>query len=378
MRETTKARRAFFLLLVFGLALFSMPATALGQGTVPVVRNPKKPAPVPGSPSSLTLKEDLVIGLTGGAEGDLFAELRSVGVDDLENIWTLDWEDIKVRVFDKTGKPLITFGKKGQGPKELQNPNRMIVTGDGKAFIMDLNKLAIYSRAGECLKEFSLAKMRSFRMKSDRAGSIYLDSWDYGPDPATKTVKQTYKITKYDGDLKPLKTYPIAEEIASLGALNLFTPILYFHVTRENNIIWAMTSTYEFTVLDPSGRPIRKITKDYDPRKITAADEKKLLKERFGDQQIPAGMKINIPPAYPPLVHFIGDDDGRIYARTTEPDGKGGTWIDVFNPDGRYIARTSLPEDEMIFIVKNDKLYVLLSEDAEGRPLVKRYAMTWK
>ncbi len=32
----------------------------------------------------------------------------------------------------------------------------------------------------------------------------------------------------------------------------------------------------------------------------------------------------------------------------------------------------------MIFIVKNDKLYVLLSEDAEGRPLVKRYAMIWK
>jgi hypothetical protein len=365
-------------LLVLGAAFLSGPPEAQAQAGIQVVKNPKKPIAVAGSPSSLTLKEDLVIGLTGGAEGDLFAELRSVGVDDQENIWTLDWEDIKVRIFDKAGKPLITFGKKGQGPKELQNPGRMIVSGDGTAAIMDLNKLAFYARDGKCLKELSLGRTSSFRMKFDRSGFIYLDSWEYGPDPATKAVKQSWKVTKYDGDLKPLKTFPIAEEPAALGSLNLFTPILYFHVTRDNRIIWAITSTYEFTVLDPDGRTVRKIVKDYDPRKITAADEKELLKERFGDRQIPAGIKINIPPAHPPLVHFIGDDDGRIYARTTEPDGKGGTWIDVFDPDGRYIARTSLPEDETIFVVKKDKLYVLLSEDAEGRPLIKRYAMIWK
>lgn len=380
MADHRKLPHGILALIVLGAAVFSSPPAAAGQAEIQIVKNPKKPVAVAGSPSSLSLKQDLVIGLTGGAEGDLFAELRSVGVDDQENIWTLDWEDIKVRIFDKTGKPLIAFGKKGQGPKELQNPNRMIVSGDGIAAIMDLNKLAYYDRNGRCLKEQSLAQTRSFRMKYDRKGFLYLDSWDYGPDPAAKTVKQTWKITKYDGDLKPLKVFPIAEEPAAMGSLNLYTPILYFFVAKDERIIWsiAYTPAYEFTVLDPDGEPIKKIVKDYDPRKITSAEEKDLMKERFGDRQIPAGMKINIPPAYPPLEHFIGDDDGRIYARTTEPDGKGGTWIDVFNPDGRYIARTSLPKDEMIFIVKNDKLYVLKSEDAEGRPLVKRYAMIWK
>lgn len=367
-------------LLVLGFAVLSARSAPPEQARIQVVKNPRKPVAVAGQPSSLTLKEDLVIGLTGGTEGDLFAELRSVGVDDQENIWTLDWEDIKVRIFDKAGKPLITFGKKGQGPKELQNPGRMIVSGDGTAAIMDLNKLAFYARDGKCLKELSLGRTSSFRMKFDRSGFIYLDSWEYGPDPATKAVKQSWKITKYDGDLKPLKVFPIAEEPAAMGSLNIYTPILYFFVTKDERIIWtiAYTPAYEFIVLDPDGKPIKKIVKDYDPRKITSAEEKELMKERFGDRQIPAGMKIIIPPAYPPLVHFIGDDDGRIYARTTEPDGKGGTWIDVFDPEGRYVARTSLPEDETIFVVKKDKLYVLLSEDAEGRPLVKRYAMVWK
>jgi hypothetical protein len=367
-------------LVLFGFALLPGPQASSGQAGVQVVKNPRKPVAIAGSPSSLVLKQDLVIGLTGGAEGDLFAELRSVGVDDQENIWTLDWEDIKVRIFDKTGKLLITFGKKGQGPKELQNPGRMIVSGDGIAAIMDLNKLAYYDRNGQCLKEQSLAQTRSFRMKYDHKGFLYLDSWDYGPDEKTKQVKQTWKVTKYDGDLKPLKVFSIHEEPATMGSLNVYTPILYFHVTGDERIIWsiAYTPAYEFTVLDPDGKPIKRIVKDYDPRKITSAEEKDLMKERFGDRQIPAGMKIVIPPDHPPFQHFIGGDDGRIYARTTEPDGKGGTRIDVFDPEGRYIARTSLPEDETIFVVKNDKLYVLLSEDAEGRPLVKRYAMIWK
>ncbi len=122
MSERRSPARGFFGLSVFTLALLLGPRSAPGQTGVQVVKNPKKPAAVAGQPSSLTLKEDLVIGLTGGAEGDLFADLRSVGVDDQENIWTLDWEDIKVRIFDKTGKPLITFGKKGKVRRSSRTP----------------------------------------------------------------------------------------------------------------------------------------------------------------------------------------------------------------------------------------------------------------
>ncbi len=367
---------AFLALVAY---LITMPSPVEAQTGVQVVKNPRKPVAVAGQPSSLTLKEDLVIGLTGGPEGDLFAELRSVGVDDQENIWTLDSEDVKVRIFDKTGKPVITFGKKGQGPKELLGPFRMVVRGDGTAAFMDNTKLAFYGRDGQCRRELLLSRRGSSRMKFDPKGCIYLDAWEYGPDPSSKTMKQTWKITKYDADLKLLKTFPIAEASAALYAVDFFSPTLYFHVTADSRLIWVMTSKYEFNVLDPDGRTMLKIIKDYEPRKISAAEEKNLMKARYGDRQLPARIKINIPPAYLPLSYILVDDDTeRIYARTTEPDGKGGTWIDVFNPDGRYIARTLLPEDELVFVAKKDKLYVILSEDAEGRPLVKRYAMIWK
>ena len=136
MSEIGILRRVGLSLAAFGLAGASValtPDAAAAQkidvtteNGVTVVRNPKVPVPQPGGPSKLILKEDLVLGRDPAGGADLFAELRSVGVDGRENIWTLDWEDIKVRVFDKAGKLISTFGKKGQGPAEWQNPSRMI------------------------------------------------------------------------------------------------------------------------------------------------------------------------------------------------------------------------------------------------------------
>jgi len=72
------------------------------------------------------------------------------------------------------------------------------------------------------------------------------------------------------------------------------------------------------------------------------------------------------------------DEGGRIYVRTYETDGKGGTAVDVFAPEGLYIARFFIPEDEEAVTVRNDKLYAYLKESALGNPLVKRYALKWR
>ncbi len=336
---------------------------------VTVVRNPKKPVPLPSGPSKLLLKEDLVVGKEAGESGYLFAGLRSVGVDDQENIWTLDWQDIKIRIFDKNGKLFSTFGTKGQGPKELQSPSRMAVTRDGTGVILDLNKIAFYAVDGRCLKEISTARTNPFRLKIDGKGFIYLDSMDM-----RKTKVLT--LTKFDPELKPIGVVASYEEPFVLGVSNPFLTILYFHATKDGRLIWLVTKKYEFHVLDSGGKPIRKIVKDYTPLKISADEQKRILKEQYADR--PYQIKVEFPEAYPPVQYFIGDDEDMLYARTYEEDGKGGLWYDVFDPEGRSFTRFALPKEEMAFIIKKNKLYALISENEEGIPLVKRYAMEWK
>jgi len=363
------------LLLIFILATASfaqkIEITKLADGTT-LVRNPKTPVPQPGGPSKLTLKEDLVVGKQAGNAGPLIAQLRSVGVDDQENIWTLDWQDNKIRIFDKSGRLINTFGKKGQGPKELQNPSRMAVTGDGTALILDLNKIAFYSSAGECLKEISTAKGHPARLKIDGKGFIYLDSMDI-----TTSNTRVIKVIKYDAGLNPIMTLGSHEEPWKRAAVNPMMSIIYFHVTKDGRLFWLVTSKYEFHAYDAAGKPIQTIVKDYAPRKITSEDQKRLLKERFGGDT-PPSIKFEFAETYPPVSYFIGDDEGRLYAQTYEMDGKGGFWYDVFDTEGRCITRFSLPEGESAFVVKKGKLYTLIPEDEDGIPLVKRYALEWR
>jgi len=361
-------------IILFCLAAGSASRPGAGQKVavttengVTIVRNPKVPVPQPGGPSRLILTPDLVIGRDPAGGSDLFAELRSVGVDDGENIWTLDWEDIKVRVFDKTGRLISAFGKKGQGPSEWENPNRMIVMPDGTAVVLDLNKLTFYSLDGRCLKEISTAKSRMSRYRIDSRGTIYGDELDLGE-------KWIIKLIKYDSALNPLATLGEVEAPFKLGTINPIVILIYCHVTADDRLIWMTNAKYEFHVLSPEGKPLRTIVKDYAPVKVTKADQDRIL----GDRDAQYRSRVVFPGVFPPVMYFIGDPEGRLYAQTYETDAAGRLLYDVFDAEGRCITRFSLPREEMAFIVKKDKLYTLITEDEEGVPLIKRYAMEWK
>jgi hypothetical protein len=358
------------------LGLASLPAASGGDGQkidirtedgVTVVRNPGVPVPQPGGPSKLVLAQDLVIGKDPAGGPDLFAELRSVGVDDSENIWTLDWEDIKVRVFDKTGKLISTFGKKGQGPREWENPNRMVVLPNGTGVILDLNKLTFYALDGTCLKEISTAKSRMARFKIDSRGIIYADDMDLG-------AKKVLRLIRYDPELNPLATVAEFEEPFSPGAINPVVTLMLCHVTADDRLIWMVNAKYEFRVLGPDGKLLRRVIKDYHPVHVTQTDKDRIL----GDRDPQFRSRYVLPDVFPPVYFFIGDPEGRLYAQTYETDAKGWPLYDVFDADGRCVTRFALPREEMPMAIRNGKLYALISEDEEGVPLVKRYAMEWK
>jgi len=338
---------------------------------VVIVSNSKKPDPAPGGPSQLFLKEDLVIGRESSADSYLFASLGYVGADDQENIWALDLKDFKVRIFDKTGKLVNTFGKKGQGPGEWNDPGQMVVLSNGTAAILDTSKLTFYSLNGKCLKEISKAKNEISQIAIDSKGTIYGENLDMD----FQTQKMHMKVLRYDQSLNPIATIAVVDVPFKFDAISVFPPILQCHVTADDRLIWMSSYVYTYNVLDSDGKLMRKITKDFTPVKISAAEKKQILKQ--GGRAI-SDFHLVIPDYFPLFDKFVGDADGRLYTQTYERDKKGWELFDVFDTDGRFIARFSLPKGERISFIKKNKLYVLIKEDEEGKPLIKRYAMEWK
>jgi len=339
------------------------------ENGVTVVRNPKTPISLPGVPSTIILKEDLIIGEELEKEDYWFSLLNSIAVDDSGNIYTLDPKEVKIRVFDTKGKLLRTFGRRGQGPGEFSGPGGIKVMPDGVLVVYDILSLRFtyLTLNGTFLKTVSVNKLPPGSIRIDSRGFVY----QYKRGRGYKTVEE---LVKYDPDLNPIMKFHSFEKTRKPRVRNPFPEGYYFDVSKDDNLIWILSSTYDIHVVDPNGKTVKRILRDYDPVKITDSD-KELIKKEELSTFAPLQIKFEFPECYPIVSRLLIDDHDRIYTKTSERDGKGWIYYDVFDPMGRYISRFSLPENEQVAVIKNNKLYCIIRESEEGIPLAKRYTL---
>lgn len=178
---------------------------------------------------------------------------------------------------------------------------------------------------------------------------------------------------QFDSDFNHLMTFEsYPDPWSGQVVFNLFVPYLCWAIDKNDNIVFGYTDKYEFNVLSPEGNLKRKIIKKYTPLKISR-DEKKKFREQVKDIK---NTKLNIPRFYPPYDLFMLDDECRIFAQTSEESKNGaGFYYDVFDPEGRYIAKILLKFYPRAW--KRGKLYTIES-DEEGFQAVKRYKVIWK
>jgi hypothetical protein len=345
------------------------------ENDIQVVYNPKDPSPLPGMPKHLLVKEELCIGDEEGVEDFVFSRIWSVQVDDEENIYVLDSKEFCVKVFDRNGKHIRTFGERGQGPAQFQYPFRMHLTAGKELLIYDSRnrRISFYSLGGKCLREIPTEQHNFQRTIPDSKGNIITERQIFGE-------KYITEIKKFDSNLNPIITIEAVEIETNPYVITLVNPAFNVRVMKNDNIVWGYPSDfkYEIFIVNPEGKTIRKIIKDYDPVNITEEEKDKLKKARFGDRELPAEYKLEFPNNYHPYWYFICGDEGNLYTRTFEQNEEGLFRYDVFDHKGRYIAKFYLPEVDLLCVVKRNKVYTMVWEDEKGIPVVKRYTMVWE
>jgi hypothetical protein len=380
MKTLSVKTRVFFCLVVFagGLPALAGPAQKADIRTedgVRVVRNPKTPVAGPGGkPAALTLVEDLVIGNETSREDHWFGFLNALDVDASGNIYTVDPKSLRIRIFGPDGSLVKAFGRGGQGPGEFSGPGGINVAPGSTFAVSDvLNaRISFFSREGVHLKDTMFGTYRFAGLAIDGRSNLYAVHVN-----SPSGDKQMWDLIKLDPDMKLLsKVYSLPMPFKR-RAVNLIPMRLFFGLTGDDRLAWMVSTDYEIQVADGSGKPVMKISKDRDVRKVAEKDSESLIKSRF-PKGAPPEFGLEFPDNFPAASGFMTDDKGRIYVRTYESDGRGGDAMDVFDPAGLYIARFFVPEDEEAVTVRNDKLYCIVKEPASGNPLVKRYALKWK
>jgi len=371
----------FFLAGALAVTICSRLDQAKWKGTIEtengviVVRNPKEPI---FDKSICELEEELVIqGEDTDSEEEMFQDIVSLAVDEEQNIYALDGKAANVKVFDKTGSFLKSIGRRGEGPGEFGRPENISISPHQEIVIEDTGRRLIhfFNLEGDYVRQWPLNWVFS-------SGPKFTSQGDAFASYALMGKQIEIVLNKLDSNLDPLLTLakiPMERPPKVHLFLYRFVLDLKWDITPADEIIWGvMTSPeYELFIHDKDGKLIKRITKEYDPIEITNAEYKELIDLWFGD---PLGQQwdIIIPKNYPPFHTFLLDDEGRIYVRRFEKAEKGERhFIEVFDPQGRYLTNVILPSNMLPCVFQKGKLYTIKETD-EGFEVIKRYRVLWR
>lgn len=333
---------------------------------VTVVKNPKEPL---YSGNVLYLEEDLTIGEE--EKEPVFEAVRTIRVDEGGNIYVLDYKALQIKVFDESGKHLRDISRKGQGPGEMQLPRGMEIIAGKKIVIDDFRnrRISFFSLEGELLKEIPTSEISGLAVVTpDSRGQFIGYTLYMGENALTELIK-------FDENLNAIKKIGKIEYSRERNFVNPFMPFIFFTVLQDDRVVWGNWYNYQLMVIDKEGETVRKIIKAHVPIKITDDDKKRETEERFKDIKFPPGMSLKFPEYYPAFRYISVDDEGRIFVRTFERDEENNRYYDVFDSEGRYIAKIRLRNHPTTW--KKGKLYCAI-EDEDGFHQVKRYKVTWK
>lgn len=247
-----------------------------------------------------------------------------------------------VHIFDANGKYSASFGRRGQGPGELQDP-KYIEVGQSTIIVLDFGrkKLVSYAGDGSFLTESPIPpNIRRATVLSNRNVIVLRGQ----PDPSNGEIDfpvalcdERYQTIKV---LSEGRSMPIFAQSASINGLNLRIDYEVWHVFGDMVYVGNPFSGYDIFVYDRRGEHVLKICKEFSPIPISK-DYRNWIIDWMRKNASAFASKLVFPASFPAFQYFFLDDQGRIFVMTYEEAERAGSFFyDVYDADGSFIART--------------------------------------
>lgn len=368
--------------------------TITDSAGIQIVQNPAE-----GLRGGMTLRaeEDLRIGTAEGDSLTQFAMIAGIDVDDAGNIYVLDQQIRRVRVFAPDGTFLRQIGGSGSGPGELSPMavGVMVAAGD-TLLVPDAQNARInrYLGDGTAVDAVPLSMDQGIPMR-----------WESLPDgrvvqqsrvmpqmvPGQTGMRDFLLIRDSRGVVvDTLMELPAGQtfEFQQGGArIRLFDPEPVWAIDQQGRVLFGVNSEYRLLVHDETGALRRIITKPFTRQPVTEADREAFL--RFMREMM---LRSGAPPAaldqimnsisfgehYPAFAFLLGGPRGTVWVqqvRTAEQVAAAGgeftaqdigssRW-DVFDADGRFLGEIQLPDRYQPLRVEGEHIYGVWRDDLD-------------
>ncbi|OGD12500.1 MAG: hypothetical protein A2W20_06165 [Candidatus Aminicenantes bacterium RBG_16_66_30] len=372
-----KARLVFALLgsLALVVPLLTGQHKVRTENGVTVITNGRKPSPPQGAPTRLVFEEVYTVG--GGDSPDAsFVSASALDVLPDGTVYVIDMKDCRVKVFGADGKFLRVFGRQGQGPGELNQPTGILITPDQEVLVEDtLNRrLAVFALDGTFRRLISTAKALGLSgIQMDGRGLIVARSMGLA-----EGGKMSLTVQTLDAEFNPkVKLASIEIPISTQTKINPFSGTnLLYALGRDGLLYLGSAKAYEIRIVSAEGRLLKTIGRDYDPIPIAQADKDEMLKSLTSIPGVNLKDMIQFPDVFPPFNNFVLAGEGRLLVRTFEKgQAKKEFYWDVFDADGRYVAKVPIMHDIQLW--RDGKAYFFV-EDEDGFRLLRCCRARWE
>jgi hypothetical protein len=306
--------------------------------------------------------------------------LRSMGefdVDGTGNIYLIGYKNESNFFYklDASGGYSLSFGAKGQGPRELEMPLKPTVYGDRVYINEPRRKIVIFGTDGTFIEE------RRFPRAIDSAeplpdGRFILFGRNGSTPPGPDYVDYSLVLSDSNfNDIKPLDTYRWF-----VGDKRLM-PFFMWRITKDRIIVINEARSYEVLVFDFSGNLVRKIRKAFLPEHADSVIREAIL------GQHKSGLLLKndyIPSPLPCMRFFIADEAGRLLIMTYQRGKSENSFsYDVFDSNGELIGQIDLDLDwsgEYLGVKKyviKEGLFYHYGKDKEGYSIMKINKIQW-
>ncbi len=315
-----------------------------------------------------------------GRDSLMFGSIASVVEDEESNFYILDRMEHKVYKFSPDGKLLLSFGRKGQGPGDFQNPHLLAYSSKRQLVVADdLYNLSFLNPDGSFIERIHL----DGRLGIGYIGEDRFYGWDWEEQGRSQVM--------VDSRNDIIETFfHVSREAFSASAPDSSGRLVMFNYSREEfspSLIFAHSGsysavgigdTYDISILDGQGKTVVRIKRDIEAedfskneKQFFEEDIEEYGKERGWPKSVIRALLKKIPDK---KIYFdqvlltekyvfvfrikknIADDEGHIPA-------------DLFTIDGKFLGDVTV-EEKPVHI--SDKHMYFVRSDEEGNVFLEK------
>lgn len=366
------------------------------NGTVRVVNTPPETGAGPG----LVAEEELRVGTVEGGGATSFGLIRSVAILEDGRFAVADAQAEEVRLFDREGQHLRTFGGDGGGPGELRGMQGVHVDHEGLLRVAEQGnmRLSVFHPDTGYVTSVPL-RLHSYSFRGpwdaamDSAGRTFVASSGQYGEGRFWNMLRIYDPSMEQLDSIPYDEYtnfiqeeepPGAWRISTVNGFT-FAQVPFYPQTHR---ILAPTGEFwssgggkpqlEVARWSPAGDTSLVLLSRRQPDPVTSAERDSAMAAVRENllQRMPSPPSLDpsrVPATKPPLYDLSLDDRGRLWARITS-SVVDTTVYDIFNRDGSYAETVALPFriDQWIPpVVRGDTLWAVVTDEIDVQYVVR-------